>query len=290
MSLRFFRIFLFTAVLIFFELHPLAARVSVQDYGITFSPADSIALTKSSHTALDSMLNMAPRYQANVEYQMTRRKSFENKSTDFYFLLALTIILGLIRYSNGRYFSLITGAFRTGAGRQWREMLQSSIVSNIVMNVYFCAVAGIFIYYIAAENSVSFAAHSKPLMMLLLILGMLTVYAGKYLVLHFAGWAFGEKPLAEEYLFQVFLANKITGIVLLPFVIILAFAGNAWLVPVTVVSLSIVVVMLFTRYMRSWPSVQKLFRGSAFHFFTYLCASEILPMAVIVKWMIHMMS
>lgn len=268
----------------------LSARVSVQEYGVIISASDSIGIAKTTQAGVDSMLQMTKVFQAKVEYQIVRHQSKKDRSTDFYFLLALTIILGLIRYSDGRYFALITGAFRSGASRQWREMLQASIVSNVAMNLFFCAVAGIFIYYLAAENSVVFAARSKPLMMLLLILGMMAIYAGKFLALQFAGWAFGQKALSAEYIFQVFLINKITGIVLLPFVVVLAFAGSAWLVPIAVVSLTIVMGMLFTRYLRSWPAMQKLFRGSAFHFFTYLCASEILPMAVLVKWLIHMIS
>ncbi|MEO6831396.1 MAG: DUF4271 domain-containing protein [Chitinophagaceae bacterium] len=290
MLLRFYRLFLLLFLFFFSGANPLAARVSALDYGIVISPFDSIRISKSYQVAADSIVHMTSTFQAHVEYQIVRRQSAKNRSTDFYFLLALVIILGLIRYSDGRYFSLITGAFRSGVSRQWQEMLQASIVSNVAMNVFFCAVAGIFVYYLAAESSTAFAARSKPLMMLLLILGMMMIYIGKYLVLHFAGWAFSQKALSSEYLFQVFLVNKITGIVLLPFVILLAFAGSEWLVPITVVSSTIVAAMLFTRYLRSWPAMQKLFRGSAFHFFTYLCASEILPMAVLVKWMIHMIS
>jgi hypothetical protein len=185
---------------------------------------------------------------------------------------------------------MLLGAYRgTGSGRQWRELLQVAAVANLGMNIFFCAVAGAYIYYITAGTTEKLLAGSRaPLIMLLLIAGMMLMYAGKYLVLRFSGWIFRVEPLANEYIFNVFLVNKIIGIVLLPFVIVIAFAGREWVQPMAIVSGVVVLGLLATRYLRSWSAFYAFFKGSRFHFFTYLCASEILPMAVLVKWLLNL--
>lgn len=50
------------------------------------------------------------------------------------------------------------------------------------------------------------------------------VYLVKFLVLSFAGWITGYEEEAGIYIFNIFLINKIWGISLLPFVVIMTFA------------------------------------------------------------------
>jgi hypothetical protein len=118
---------------------------------------------------------------------------------------------------------------------------------------------------------------------------MLATYTAKYLILRFSGWVFRAQAFADQYIFNVFLVNKIVGIVLLPFVVLIAFAGPGWREPIGIVSGVLALGVFSTRYLRSWPAFQSLVKGSRFHFFTYLCASEILPMAVLVKWLLHLL-
>ena len=182
-------------------------------------------------------------------------------------LIALAILLGLIRYGDPRYYSLLIGAFRGwGGNRQLRDMLQAAALENLGMNLFFCAVAGAYLYYASDGNSVRNATFSRPLTLLSLIAAMMIIYGGKYAVIRFSGWLFRMEELAAEYLFNVFLVNKIIGIVLLPFVMIIAFAGRDWLQPMTVVAGIIVLALLATRYLHSWNSLYTFFKGSRFHF------------------------
>jgi hypothetical protein len=266
------------------------AKVAPQTYGLSFTAADSAAIGMSAKAGFDSLLHAGPLKQAVSRYDIQRIRPYRNLTADFYLLVGLCIILGLIRYGDPRYFTMLVGAYRgTGSGRQWRELLQAAAVANLGMNIFFCAVAGAYIYYITAGTTTKLMGEYRaPLVLLVLILGMMLMYAGKYLVLRFSGWVFRVESLASEYIFNVFLVNKIIGIVLLPFVIVIAFAGREWAQPMAIVSGVIVLGLLATRYLRSWSAFYAFFKGSRFHFFTYLCASEILPMAVLVKWLLHL--
>lgn len=206
-------------------------------------------------------------------------------TADFYLLLFLCLLLGAIRFSDAHYFGVLLRSFRNPSGsRHFKEQIQSATVSNFLMNLFFGVVAGSFIFYagrlidIGRQNT-----YESRLMLLILIGGMLGIYLVKYFVIRFSGWAFRVEAITDQYLFNVFLINKVIGILLLPFTILLAFARPEWVAPVIIISLLSVGVLLINRYTRSWQVFGSFFQYSRFHFFTYLCASEILPMAVLVK-------
>jgi len=278
------------AVLIFGYSGESFAKVTPQKYGLSFTAVDSANIARSAKAGLDSVLHAGPLKEPVSGYDIQRIRPYRNMTPDFYLLVGLCIILGLIRYGDPRYFTMLIGAYRgTGSGRQWRELLQAAALANLGMNIFFCAVAGAYIYYITAGTTTKLmGAYRAPLVLLVLIAGMMLMYAGKYLVLRFSGWVFRVESLASEYIFNVFLVNKIIGIVLLPFVIVIAFAGREWVQPMAILSGVIVLGLLATRYLRSWSAFYAFFKGSRFHFFTYLCASEILPMAVLVKWLLYL--
>ncbi len=236
------------------------------------------------------MLLLNPPGHVVLSYDIQRLRPFHNAAGDFYLLSGLCLLLGAIRYLNPQYFALLTGAFRNpGTGHQWRDMLKAAAMPNLCMNIFFGVVAGCYIYYLSGGAGRHLPGVRAPLILPLLIAGMLLMYVAKYAVIRFSGWAFRVEGLADQYLFNVFLVNKITGIALLPFVILIAFAGPRWLVPLGILSATMALALLSTRYLRSWSTFISFFQGSRFHFFTYLCASEILPMAVLVKWLLHLL-
>ena len=206
-------------------------------------------------------------------------------TADFYLLLLLCLILGVIRFSDPHYFAILLRSFRNTSGsKHFKEQIQSATVSNFLMNLFFAIVAGAYIYYAARLFDAGFQnTYDSKYMLFLLMAGMVGIYLVKYFVIRFSGWAFRVTPITEQYLFNVFLINKIIGIVLLPFTILLAFAVHQWVAPVVIISLLAVAVLLANRYTRSWEVFGSFFQYSRFHFFTYLCASEILPMAILVK-------
>ena len=107
-----------------------------------------------------------------------------------------------------------------------------------------------------------------------------------------------SKDLKTSYLeimiymiqFNVFLVNKILAVLLLPMIILLAFLDKSMYGTLLIISFSIISILYFNRYLRSWKIFNKFIEFSRFHFFLYLCASELLPMAVILKWLIRGLS
>ncbi len=264
----------------------MQAKVYPQQWGLSLTHLDSTEIEISTRISTDSLFKLSPG-RSVLYFKLEPVRPFRNAAPSFYLLCALCLMLGLIRYSEPRYFSLLIGAFRiTGAGQKWQEMLHASWWPNFWMNVFFSSVAGAYIFYLFAESGNSLKLTPNSVLLPLMIAAMMVIYLGKYLILKFSGWAFRMKLTAGQYIFNVFLVNKIIGIVLLPFVVLIAFSSPEWQEPLGIVSGVLVVGLMGTRYIRSWPAFQQLFKGSMFHFFTYLCASEILPMAVLVKWLL----
>ncbi|MBS1628948.1 MAG: DUF4271 domain-containing protein [Bacteroidetes bacterium] len=288
MAHTFYLSFCLLAIFLLFSARyqPLEARAFPQSWGLVFNQTDSTDLRFATRAYMDSLLKLSPG-RSVFYYKLEPVRPYKNAAPSFYLLCALCLMLGIIRYTEPRYFSLLLGSFRNaGTGQKWQEMLQASWWPNFWMNVFFASVMGAYIFYLFAgvENSLKLA--SDYVLLPLLIAAMLIIYLGKFLILSFSGWAFRMKTVAGQYIFNVFLVNKIIGIVLLPFVVLIAFSGPEWREPLGIVSGVLVLGLLGTRYLRSWPAFQQLFKGSKFHFLTYLCASEILPMAVLVKWLL----
>lgn len=278
---------LITCLLFLLPFSQAFAKSPADKYAVSVQPDAAMRATVSHN--VDSML-----YNNNILQAHTTAKSFDiphlmnDKTIDFYLLLLLCILLGIVRYTDPRYFTNLFRVFTTpGQSTASREQLEVSAVSNSLMNLFFVIVAGAFLFYFVNSSSAQLKLGSfRPYFISILIGGVGVVYIVKYMVLQFSGWAFKIQHITEYYIFNVFLMNKIMAILLLPLVMILAFADIALRSPALIISSVIVVSLFFYRYLRSWRAFGSFFQYSRFHFFTYLCASEILPFAVLMKLLV----
>jgi hypothetical protein len=265
------------------------AMVSPARYGLARLP-DSATLRQGTQKMMDSLVTNHPMMATrNVISDIALPHAFVSQTADFYLLLLLCILLGLIRYMDTRYFINLWRAFfnPTLSNRQLKEQLQGSGLPNLLMNIFFAFAAGAYIYYVVRFFTPHHSGVIPPsLLIIMLISGTGLIYLAKYAAVRFSGWAFRVEGITEHYLFNVFLINKVLGITLLPFVIILAFADHQWAGQVVVVSFIVCGILLLNRYIRSWQVFGSFFQFSKFHFFMYLCASELLPLAVLMKLLV----
>ena len=218
-----------------------------------------------------------------VRYTISER-SWTGKEAVFYTIVGLLILFAAIKNAFRRYLSdLFSSYFRTTVRqRQIKEQLQQSPLPSLLFNVFFVFSAAIFIALLFQHfgwgDEFPFwklAAYCAA--------GLVIIYAGKFLALKFFGWVFQLSELTETYIFVVFSTNKIMGVLLVPFTILLAFSLG--MVSATAATLGLVVIAgLFAyRYFLSYVSVNHLVRINAFHFLIYLAAFELLPLLLINK-------
>ncbi len=260
---------------------------SANVYGIEVS--DSLIAAKTD-SALQASMDALPLIGKEMQVIRQIEKPFEfvNKTTSFYLILMLLAALGVLRMMFPTYFRHLYNSFMSPMvnKRTLREQIEQNVAANTAMNIFFCISFGLFLYVVLYQrfNWVQDARIQPNLFLIGTILATGLIYLIKFCGLKFVGWAFKMEPATEDYIYNVFLINKILGVVLLPFSIILSFGDGNWLNLIFIVAIVLVSILLLNRYTRSWASLGSFFHFSKFHFFMYFCTSELLPLAILTKF------
>lgn len=221
----------------------------------------------------------------------TQLKKFEGKEALFYVLMALLLLFALLKQAFAKYFTdLFRVFFRTTMKqRQIREQLIQDPLPSLLFNLFFVASTGLYISFLfqhfglVLHRRMQGPVNDFWLLYLYSCAALALIYLGKFIALKIAGWLFTIKKATDSYIFIVFIINKMIGIFLLPFLVLLAFTSD----PIYSVSLVLswcgVGGLLFYRFVSGFATVRNEVRFNLFHFFLYLCAFELAPLLLIGK-------
>lgn len=220
-------------------------------------------------------------------YMLVDYKDKQSKDGLFYIILFLVFLLGFIKYLFPKYFqNLIKLFFQTSLRqKQTKEHLAQDSFASLLINLLFLLSTGLFGTLIIQYYQWASATFWILYAYVTLILGL--IYLGKYLFVSFAGWVFNNTASASSYLFLVAVVNRIMGVVLLPLTVLLAFADQEIVLVVTTISFGVITLLFIYRYLVSFGLLRSELQLNPFHFFLYLCAVEILPMALIYKVLVE---
>lgn len=287
--MRFSRIIsaLFSAAAIFICTQA-GAKVNYLSYDSSIV-INEAASQKAAVQAVDSMLGSHPLLVQGRVVMQEQARIFSGQTFDFYLIMFLLVMLGIMRFANPRYFQDLLRALRSPSfGNQQMKDMGGRIFYNFLMNLFFALSVGVYVYFVFRHYMPQrYAVYPPSLLISILILSLVGLYGAKYAVMRFSGWAFNVRVIIGHYMYNVFLVNKVIAIAVLPFTVLLAFAQPGVAMPALIVSLFLVGLLFINRYIRSWQVLGSFFQYSKFHFFAYLCASEILPMAVLAKLLIR---
>ncbi len=238
----------------------------------------------------DSFLNVHPLFatKGTVSF-ISKEHLFLDKTFEFYFILVLVTIIGLIRYFEPQYLSDLFRSLISPphSGLTNKEKTQSASFLSFCLNIFFTISVAVYVFYLLDFIAPNYVSDSyKTFLIPILAFTFMIIYLGKYLVIKFSGWAFRIEDITVRYLYNVFVLNKVMGIILLPFVVVIAFGNAIFEQTAQYISIVLISLMFLYRYVRSWQVFGTFFRYSKFHFFTYLCASELLPLAVLMKFLV----
>ena len=207
----------------------------------------------------------------------------------FYIVMAILLFLALLRTSFTKYFSDMFRIFWHTSFRQKqiRDQLQQAALPSLLFNVFFVFSSGLFAFLVLQQLQ-SFPSLNHWLLLGLCILIIVVIYLAKFFVLKLAGWMFGQEEAAETYIFIVFLVNKVMAVLLLPAILILAFADPS--LQGIALTLSILLLILFIgyRFIRSYTTIRNELRISQLHFFLYICGFELVPVLLIYKLLMNL--
>lgn len=261
----------------------------VKNTAVVTTKADSVKpviITPSIDSCRNYILHNLVRLNlfGKPEFFIEKEKQANEREWLFYYILGLSLLFGLLRLTYLRYFKdLFRVFFRTSLRvNQIREQLVQSGLQSLLFNMLFAVSAGTYVYLLAAHYKVS--VQIPDLMIPVIAAAIIAaLYLGKYVFLRFSGWLFSMQNATEAYSFIVFLINKIIGVILLPFIIVIAFAQPVLVDVAITASLAIIIGLFLYRFLRAYNPIQADLKVGRFHFFIFFLAFEIAPLLVIYK-------
>jgi hypothetical protein len=211
-------------------------------------------------------------------------KRFDGKEKLFYVIMALLLIFSLLKTVFAKYFNdLFRVFFRTTLKqRQIKEQLIQTPLPSLIFNVFFIASAGLYANFLFHHFGFT-PINNFWLMYLYCCAGLSVIYLVKFVGLKVCGWLFNMQLAADAYIFIVFIINKVIGISLLPFLILLAFTDGGIHLISLILSWCCIAGLFLYRFILGYAAIHKEVRFNLFHFFLYLCAFEIAPLLLIYK-------
>jgi len=259
---------------------------------VSFAGRDTISLMKDRPYGWDSANRMGRALEESGSFEFLGRperqyaEPHHAQSYDalFYMLVVILFYFAFIRLAFGKYLdNLFTLFFRVSMRHQQiREQVIQSPLPSLLLNILFVVVAGIYGAFLAQYFKVAESAGFWLLFVNFAAI-LCIVYLAKFLLLKSVGWIFNIQRATDTYIFIIFLTNKMLGVFLLPFLIMLSFSASFMTDIAVTLSLILIFSFLLYRFIASYNPVRKEIKLNGFHFFLYLCAFEILPLMLIYK-------
>lgn len=217
-----------------------------------------------------------------------QRRQTNREEGLFYFLVTLLFFYAVVRIIFYKYISnLVSLFFRiTMRQQQVKEQLLQTPLASLLMNILFVIVAGAYMTFLARYYQFN-SSLNFWLLMFYSTLFVALLYTGKFIFLKLIGWLFGVTQATDMYIFIVFWVNKMLGILLLPFLVVLAFPYPDFHAVAITLSIILVIFLFLYRFFISYRPVRNEIKINKFHFFLYLCAFEITPLILIYKVLLN---
>jgi hypothetical protein len=223
------------------------------------------------------------RFTNPVRYTTTL-KTWEGKEAIFYSMIALLLFFALIRNGFARYISdLFKIFFRTTVNqRQIRDQLLQSPLPSLLLNIFYLLSIGMFVTLLLQYLGLG-TGYNFWLLFLYSVLALAGIYTIKFLSLKVLGWIFHVREAVESYIFIVFSTNKVMGIAMLPFLVLLAFTYGFISQAAMNLAIMVVVALFAYRFFLSYVTIHRQVKIQFFHFLLYLLAFELVPLLLINK-------
>jgi len=218
--------------------------------------------------------------------RVIKERQREDKDELFYLLLGSLFYFATIRLAFPKYFENLFKLFFQPSFRQsqTREQLLQNNLPSLLFNLFFIISASLYVAFIFDRYNVIPLSFWSIWMYAAISITVLYVF--KYLFLRFSGWVFNVKAATDTYIFIIYLINKIVGVLLIPFLLIMAFSSDTIVTITVTVSATIIALLFLYRYLLSYTPIRKDIKVSPLHFILYLFGFELVPLLLIYRLLI----
>jgi hypothetical protein len=201
----------------------------------------------------------------------------------FLFLFLFTAILG--KYSNGLLSKLWKIYINDGfIYRQSKDQMSQQPMFSIALNLLFIFSGGLFLFFGMDWNH-QFTGNLRWYILLSSFAVIALIYLFKNIFFRILGWEFGQEDTFEDYLFVVFLNNKLMGLILLFASFLMAFSSSSSSVFIFKFTLFLIGLMFLYRFLRGYQVFSRQSRIGLFTLLLAFISLELIPSAIIVKFL-----
>lgn len=207
---------------------------------------------------------------------------FEDWMLAVFFVTLLSIAYVRIAYQR-RLQRLFSSLLRIQILRQvMREELVFSHRASVFLFFNFVLLAALIIYMALKFYGATLPAGEGLQSYGILAGAVAGVYFGKLLLNRFIRRLLSDAGLIREYLFEVFLVNKVAGLFAIPLALAMAFLNIGNVAPLFIAALFLGLAMLVYRMFQGLL-MSATYPVSPVYIILYLCTLELLPFFVLVK-------
>ena len=154
----------------------------------------------------------------------------------------------------------------------------------LIMDFVFYVNAGLFIYLSAKHFNLTFV-HPEGIKAFLLFSGFVfAIYLLRYIASKIVGYISQTQKIFAEYLHNIFIHTRVTGLLLLPFIIAIPYTDYR-ITPVAIFAGAVIIILgYFFRIIRG-IKIFTLRKISLLYLFLYLCSLEFMPVLVFFKYL-----
>ena len=226
-------------------------------------------------------------YKTNAQAlgQFISKRNPPNLEWIFYSFAFLFLFLSLINAVFGSYLKKVFRVFANEGFvyRQAKDQMSQAPIAAFLMNLLFILSGTIFVFFGLGGNRL-FTGIERWQLMGLIFVFLVIVYAFKYVFLQFMGWIFNLREPFDGYVFIIFLNNKISGLLMLFASFLMAFVEPGSSFFIFKLSLCLLAIIFLIRFIRGFQVFSKQARLGVFSFFLAVISLEILPSAVMLKF------
>ena len=270
---------------LFYLLMCLCVTAQEKDSAIKL-PIDTVANAGLNKTAYAALLdsNIFLSIIGKPHSLVVNVKKHETSDVVFYIIASLFLLLGLLRTIFSRYFTTMFRVFFNTSLRQNQltDQLEQAALPSLLFNIFFVTSLGLYIYILWEHQNIYHAVINWAYLGFS-VLAVAVCYLVKYVSLLFTGWLTNYKPEAKIYIFSIFLLNKIIGMLLLPFTLLIAFSTFKVAQYAVIISFVLLAILLLSRFFKTYGLLQNRLKLNGIHFFIYIISLEVLPIMIIYK-------
>lgn len=249
-------------------------------------PTDSL---EQNDTLIPQSIRTTPILQKKIDVKEARPRLDENKTSLFLLFLLIFLIFGLLRFYHPRYIAGLFKLYNRGqmVNQTAIQQLQSNNAPKVLFSIIYFLTAG----YVTVKIAYYFQGLTlckNSIIDILLGIGFISLtFLFKYIVVRSLAWIFNFNKGIKGLFHYLNFANQIVGIILLPICGLLLLCldkGATFVLILGIITLSI---SLIVRYIYNFAYLKQLPNVLLIHFLLYLCAFEIIPMAVLARFLMN---